>query len=315
MLNECSLSLEQMREERNKYESVYIQFVDSQSYYNEYAFCFYEGDDAKYYDFRIKSKFGDKIISYQVENKFGVLKLLDLITKDKLDDNACTMFFVDRDYDLNTNYENENLFVTPCYSVENFYVKKECLKKILQTEFKLNEIESDFKKCLSDFEQRENDFNNYILEFNSLMYLRRKKSQSNSNYSFGKVKTLNMLIVNVNKIVKTEKYDEIINEIKNTLNFNDDELAQAKQELKDIGDFTINFRGKNQLDFFVEFINQLKSLNKNGGYFKIKHDNVHINITRNRLSELSQYAYTPLILEDFLTKQELKFEKLKNSKE
>ena len=141
MLNECSLSLEQMREERNKYESVYIQFVDSQSYYNEYAFCFYEGDDAKYYDFRIKSKFGDKIISYQVENKFGVLKLLDLITKDKLDDNACTMFFVDRDYDLNTNYENENLFVTPCYSVENFYVKKECLKKILQTEFKLNEIE------------------------------------------------------------------------------------------------------------------------------------------------------------------------------
>ena len=42
-----------MREERNKYESVYIQFVDSQSYYNEYAFCFYKGDDAKYYDFRI----------------------------------------------------------------------------------------------------------------------------------------------------------------------------------------------------------------------------------------------------------------------
>ena len=54
--------------------------------------------------------------------------------------------------------------------------------------------------------------------------------------------------------------------------------------------YTLNFRGKNQLDFFVEFVKGLKMLNKAGGYFSTKYNNIHINITSNRLSELSQYG-------------------------
>lgn len=39
----------------------------------------------------------------------------------------------------------ENLFETPCYSIENLYVQRECLMKILQSEFGLNEIDMTFK--------------------------------------------------------------------------------------------------------------------------------------------------------------------------
>ena len=56
---------------------------------------------------------------------------------------VCTMFFVDRDYDFSQKQIDEDLFVTPCYSIENLYVQRECFVNILQSEFGLNEIEGD----------------------------------------------------------------------------------------------------------------------------------------------------------------------------
>lgn len=313
MLDDCSLSLEQMRKERGTYESVYIQFANSRRYFKTYAFCFYEGEDGKYYNSRIRQKFGDKFITYTVGNKKEVLKLFKRVISENLYDDVCTMFFVDRDYDLSLSGINERLFETPCYSIENLYVQKECLMKILQSEFGLNAIDSDFQKCLVDFEQRESDFNNQILEFNSLVYLRRKKSDSNSNCTFGSIKTSHMLKVNVDKVERATKYDETINDIKGKLQFEEREIEEAKEELKEKGDFSVNFRGKNQLDFFVEFIRGLKKLNKEGGYFETKRNNIHINVTSNRLSELSQYAVTPHILEEFLEKHKAEFMILTNA--
>lgn len=39
---------------------------------------------------------------------------------------------------------------------------------------------------------------------------------------------------------------------------------------------------------------------KQGVILKKKYNNIHINITANRLSELSQYAITPQVLVEFL---------------
>lgn len=88
-----------------------------------------------------------------------------------------------------------------------------------------------------------------------------------------------MLKVNVDKVERATKYDETINDIKGKLQFEEREIEEAKEELKEKGDFSVNFRGKNQLDFFVEFIRGLKKLNKEGGYFETKRNNIHINVT------------------------------------
>lgn len=312
MVNEENLSLEQMREERYTFEAIYVKFVNSRKYYKSYAFCFYEGEDGKYYDSRIRQKFEDKFITYPVGNKKEVLKLLKRIKTAGLYDNVCMMFFVDRDCDISMMGTDEDLFETPCYSIENLYAQKESLIKILQSEFCLNMIEEDCQRCLQDFELREREFNNYILEFNSLVYLRRKKSGSNSNCSFGSIKTSHMVKVDVDKISKATKYDETINKIKGKLQVEEDEIEDTKNYLTRQGSFSLNFRGKNQLDFFVEFIRGLKKLNDIGGYFSIKHNNIHINITSNRLSELSQYAVVPTALEGFLEIHRNKFIKLTN---
>lgn len=307
MANDKRMSLELMRKERGTYEAIYLEFLNSRKYYKTYAFCFYEGEDGKYYDGRIRQKFSDKIMTFSVGNKKEVLKLLDKIKEAGLYEDVCTMFFVDRDYDVSRVGYNEDLYETPCYSIENLYVQQDCLLKILQSEFSINEIDEDCKKCLQDFRCREKEFNNQILEFNSLVYLRRKKSDSNSNFKFGSIKTSHLVKIEINKITKSPKYNETIEGIKQKLQFAEEEIELAKNELIEQGSFSSNFRGKNQLDFFVEFINKLKMINDKGGYFSTKHNGIHINITTNRLSELSQYAITPPSLELFLEKHRKKF--------
>ena len=91
------------------------------------------------------------------------------------------------------------------------------------------------------------------------------------------------------------------------------EIEKAEEELVRKGKFSLNFRGKNQLDFFVGFIRTLKKVNDDGGYFETKYNNIHINLTSNRLSELSQYAVTPPTLEDFLERHKKEFMILTNA--
>lgn len=50
----------------------------------------------------------------------------------------------------------------------------------------------------------------------------------------------------------------------------------------------------------VELINILKSENMNGTFFEAKKRCVSINLTGNRLSELSQYAISPKCLCEFI---------------
>lgn len=304
------LSLPQMQAERRSSRAVYLEFMNNRKYYNQFAFCFYEGEDGKYFDCRIRQYFENKFVTHLVGNKKEVLKLLKKIKEAGLYDDVCTMFFVDRDYDESLANIDEDLYETPCYSIENLYVQEECFLKILQSEFGLNRIDSDCQKCLRDFKMREKEFNNYILEFNALVYLRRKRSDSNSDCSFSSYKTSHMVQIRVNEILKAARYDETINSIKEKLDIEDYEIDDAKKELTMKGDFSLNFRGKNQLDFFVEFINGLKSLNSTGGYFSTKYNNIHINITSNRLSELSQYAVFPTSLKKFLERHKIKFQEI-----
>lgn len=295
-----NLSLEKMRMERGKYQSIYMKFANSCKNCKTYVFCFYEGEDGKYYDSRVRDKFKTKLSTYSVGNKKEVLKLLKKIRESGLYDNICTMFFIDRDYDDSLIGWDNDLFETPCYSIENLYVQKECLERILQSEFGLNETDKDYQKCICDFEAREKEFNNNILEFNTLAFLRRKKSGSNSNYSFGKVKTSHMVKIGVNSVSRAKKYEETLNQIRDELQFDESEVEKARKELIKRGNFSLNFRGKNQLDFFIDFIRELKKLSQIDGYFSSNLNNIHINITSNRLSELSQYAITPNSLENFL---------------
>jgi len=72
----------------------------------------------------------------------------------------------------------------------------------------------------------------------------------------------------VQSVTRAKRYEETLKGIIEKLNFKQEELEDAKQELTRQKKFSLNFRGKNQLDFFVAFIKNLKELNETGGYFE-----------------------------------------------
>lgn len=301
MLDNGRLLPEQMRKERNTAQAVYLKFINNRKDYGTHIFCFYEEETGRYYDSRIRRKLGNAIYVFAVRSRKEVLELLDRISL--LDEDVCTLFFVNRCYGISKNHEK--LFVTPCYSIENLYVQRECFVNILRLEFGLGEEDYDFKKCLQDFSSREEEFNDQILELNSLAYLGEKLT-SNYKILFDSIETTSIVKVEVNKISKTDQYDKILNDIKEKLQVKDEEIEKAKNELSSKGNYTQNFRGKNELDFFVEFVKDLKRLNNVGGYFSQKYSNVHIHLKPDYLNGLSKYSITPPILEEFLEKHRKK---------
>lgn len=305
MKNKDEQLIKDMRSGRVTASSVFMKFVSDKDICN-FAVCFYEGEDGKYYDSRVKKFFYNKFVTYKVGNKMEVLKLLRKLTDDDRYKDRCLMFFIDRDYDEEGLNLHKDLFVTPYHSIENFYVHKECLEEILQSEFGIIKTSDDFKNCITDYMLREEEFNEYLLEFNTLAYLRRKKKIPNDVVSFNDIKTSALVKVNLDKVEKDPKYEINIQSIKDVLKFTEEEIEEAKEFLKNKGNFSCNFRGKNQFDFFVMFINDLKR--KKDEYFSESCNSVHINITTNRLSELTQYAITPASLEKFLTEHQKIFE-------
>ena len=306
-----NISIEQMRRSRQSVSVAYTNFINSRKYYSAHVFCFYEGEDRKYYDHIVREYFDENFITIIAGNKINVIKILNKIQTSNLYNDVCVMFFIDKDYDVSLSDINCDLFETPCYSIENLYVQEECFIKLLKSEFGLNEIDLDYKKCLNDFKNRTKEFNEIIMDFNALLYL--SKNKSNNEFTANSIKTSNLIDISVMQVSKSNKYDKIIRDIKNKLNVSDMELQKTKKLLINNENYSLMLRGKNQLDFFVGFVLDLRNLYNKNEYFSKKFNSIKINITSNRLSELRSYATVPSSLRKFLEQHKNFFEMLKKN--
>jgi hypothetical protein len=292
--------LDEMREARESSNVAFINFIDNYTKFSNNVFCFYEGEDGKYYNQRIKTILGNCIISIKTGNKKETLKVWRKIKLDSAYDTTKKMFFVDRDMDDIPEDKNNDLYITPCYSIENLYVNIQSFGDILQSEFSCIKTGVDYQKCINKFIELYKHFNNEMIEFNALVLLRKKKNLGNGKVKLSNIKTHQMIAINIDGIGKGSKYEEIINNLKIKLKVEEDELDIAIKEIKTKGDYNNLFRGKNQLDFMITFINILKQLHKDEIFFEKKQESVTINLTENRLSELSQYADFPQCLKEFI---------------
>lgn len=116
--------LDEMRESRGSSNVAFIEFTDHHDDFEDYVFCFYEGEDGKYYNQKIKDIIGENIITIKAGNKTEVLKAWRKIKADNNYSNVKKCFFVDRDMDDIPEDKDDDLYITPCYSIENLYVSK-----------------------------------------------------------------------------------------------------------------------------------------------------------------------------------------------
>ena len=293
------LSLEQMRAKRTIAEAVFKKFTEAKDKFDTYAFCFFEGEDVKYYYSRIEKYWGCNFIPLIAGKKKEVLKVMRMIKASPLYNNVCTMFFVDRDYDESLNGTDKDLFETPCYSIENLYAQEEAFCRILQAEFGLSVIDADYCKCLDTYKARLAEFNQIIFHFNAILKYQHQY-EPDCSCQFSSIKTNHLAHISVNEVVKSNHHDREIAKLLEQLHATPEKLSQIEANLQKEPQPHLVLRGKNQLDFMVSLIKLFRDLNIQGGYFSSKLTRVHISISENRLSELSQYAVTPSELIKFL---------------
>ena len=292
--------LVEMRLGREESSTAFMEFTSKRKYHSNYAFCFYEGEDGKYYDHRIRSIIGKDFIHIKAGNKIKVLKVMKLI-KDKPEyQSVNTMFFVDRDMGFDMKeYKEKDVYVTPCYSIENLYVNEDSFGMILETEFGLNIDDADYITYKQKFVEMYHDFCELMLEFNALVLLRKEKELDCEKVIIQNIKTTDLVTIDVySGISKSSKYNDTIEKIKEKLDVKDEEITSAKIRLLEHGEKSNIFRGKNQFDFMTKYIEQLYKGRKE--LFDPVPQNIKIAPNQNRLSTFSLYAQTPECLENFL---------------
>lgn len=300
MSNERVSPLAEMRQGREESSTAFMEFVNKRAYYQDHAFCFYEGEDGKYYDHRIRSIIGKDFFHIKAGNKNKVLKVMKLIKNKPEYQNVNTMYFVDRDMGFDMEeYKEKDIYVTPCYSVENLYVNEDSIGMILETEFGLNIDDADYNTYKHKFVEMYNSFCELMLEFNALVLIRKEKELDCEKVNIQKIKTTDLVTIDIKSgISKSLKYNNTIAELKEKLDVNDEDIASAKTRLLEYGEKTSIFRGKNQFDFMTKFIEQL--CNRKNELFDPVPTSINISPNQNRLSTYSVYAKTPDCLKIFL---------------
>lgn len=136
-----------------------------------YIFFCEGNDDEKYYSSAIEknSQYGrDNIKSYSCGGKDEVIKLEKQIVSIEAYSNEKVLFFVDRDFDDNTNIST-NIYVTNYYSIENYYASTNTFKEILKYEYNIGENTEDFNNAVSSFNVTKERFHNEITLLNAFL--------------------------------------------------------------------------------------------------------------------------------------------------
>lgn len=313
--------LEKFKEEVSSPIYITFSFELSKNRNENSLFVFYEGEDRKYYNSRIKRYTDVELITHDCSGKSGVIEVYNNISEKHPDKvrKQC-MFFVDKDFGLEE--VPEEIYETPEYSVENFYIKMESLENILKDEFGMNHLSKDYPDILSEYERLYLDFEEKI-SLVLIWYLACKKNKFDVELTKAfSVKNLFEISASGlevdNKILDIESvilsYEEFINK---NISKNNKKKELYVEDLKKYEekkysimetirleekcyDKTLNLRGKFGLDFFQMFLKYILQKNKEKK-LKEKYKTVYLNVdSKNLLSVLDKYAITPPCLTQYI---------------
>lgn len=294
-----------LRESRDLYSEKLRQLLLSYQKYPYALFCVYEGEDAKYYGVRIDALTAiEDRRQIPCRGKEDVLKLYDRVVSDEILSKSNTIFFIDRDFDgTRGRTYTDNIYVTPCYSVENLYVQHNAIRKILIEEYGIDafsdseEIDSLMALYMKLLEQ----FCQCLTTLNAWIILQREKESPSAKLNLNNQKLNKLVSISLDKVEQLYGKDNLSSLFPESVDIDDSELSKKEKELRQ-EDKACVYRGKYLVEFLRVFLELIKADRQSESpvHFKQKR-NTKLNLSRvNILSELSQYAETPDCLRDFL---------------
>ena len=175
--------INKMEEESECIEVIFKNYIENKNKKN--LFIFFEGkDDFRYYSSRIFSYFSKKNYSqHHCNSKENVINLYRMIKNQTKSKNRKNLYFVDKDY--NEEKIEEDIYVTPCYSIENFYLSDSAIEDSIKGIFGFSDEQLD---CTDDFENacnfiknKRNQIIDEIIYGNAIYSLQIKKCTSSQN--------------------------------------------------------------------------------------------------------------------------------------
>jgi group-specific protein, putative len=266
---------------------------------NRLPICF-EGKDIQYYRNRIEQYLTENFGYIDCSGKSKVLSLREEIQKNSQYRNKLCIYFVDCDFDDNSDiYNKQDVYITPCYSIENLYTSDRVFEKILSDEFGINPSNDEqselFSKILSEYRNRKREFFKCIEEFNFYVYLIKLNQ---FGISYNDIKISDLVKINIDSVTKS--YTSISKVLKD-IDLNNFDLSKAQSYFSG-KDPEHCFRGKNNFHFLEKLLIKLQEDASKKDGRKIFPKKMSISYTtQNLLSSYSKYAETPQCLIDFLS--------------
>lgn len=291
--------IEKLDKECECIEVLYQQYIQNRSKYQ--VFIFFEGkDDFKYYNVRVQPfVVNKKHKHYNCEGKNNVISLHEMIeTQTQKDENEKLLYFVDRDFDKNNGISSD-IYITPVYSIENFYISDKALENIITGEMCFSgelhgDDKIDYEFALNYLKESRDKIIDSIIYSNAWYYLQKRKNNYDVDYP---------------------KLHEI-KEYKNIKDINCcEQLKRLVPNAIEVDEFEINkvidylrsnpvkyIRGKYFEHAMPVYFNHVfQDSSKKKREFFIKKRKVSLSIgSENMISILSQYAETPPCLIEYL---------------
>jgi hypothetical protein len=294
------MSVITLRESRKKAVVVFTEFTRLYKMYSSAFYCFFEGEDSKYYGVRIDNIVRcEKSIFLDCKGKEGVLGIHKLLTQRKHYADVKTAYFIDRDFDISIyDMGLTGIYETPCYSIENFYTSVSCFSKILKSEFKLIESDEDFEKCIFLYKKLQEEFHDAIETLNIWYACQKDKSVE---LTIQDLKLSDYVQITLSAITCLYSINDLYNKYQNAEQILQEDL-DIKQSYCLSRDRQKSFRGKFEIEFLVVFLQQLAlEANKRHSTYFTKKLHVTLNVSpKTVISILSQYADTPSCLHSYL---------------
>lgn len=296
--------LDELRKSRSKPQVAYQDFMLHTRANKEGLFCFFEGKDNAYYIPRVK-KYIEQYHVIPCGGREKVLEVYKLINHHREYDKYKKGFFIDRDFNPPLSPPNPEIFETPCYSIENFYVSVNVFQEIIKNNFYLSEISTEFDICLKLFKERQKEFHQAVILFNAwyaCLIDKKNKAGLQMIVNLSDKLPKGFIKFELDKITQQYNIETIKNKFTQALDLSD-EILQEK-----INEFTYCeqdkvFRGKYELEFVLTIIELiLKDSTTNNKYIKSKIKSTFGEKISNEqaLNLFSNYAETPQILDDYL---------------
>lgn len=313
-------------------ESVAFRNFMKEFKFNRYKFIFLlEGvDDLDYYFPIFESRIGKykedwiELVCHGRENVVELVKDLKNHSRDEYKQ-SLHYGFIDKDYnEVSDNAFPEKVYITPVYSIENFYTSMSFFKRILARKFFLaenDEENKDFQKCCENFSERLSDFVTAITELDMLLRCNRimyKKNSDNIKINARDINLDKMFDLKLESIIIKENAYSIINRSEDEFDNDSMNLSKSYYKGRDYIETSKFIRGKFMFYFMFNHLLNLKNAHrakepkffedsyemskiKGAGRKSFKKTKLSINReSHDVMSELCQFADVPGCLIGFL---------------